>query len=650
MWVTRGTNDDGHGHGTESLLPSASFGPFELLISAPPRVFAAYPAETTAFGGGVAFATGSGFRGDHGVLAIVFGASGSSLAGSGSRNVVRTTTLVDVVSSALARVETPDFFAAGVDAVTGDDGRARVAAGFGFSGFSVSGSRSETFRDVAPNAGPELGSHDHAPTTRSRTAPTRTTNDNDDAGAILVSRRRPIAYGADGVSSHTSPLSTLSPSGGAIVSLAGDALRSAVGNVRVLLRDRDPSRPSAARPAHSARRRRRRRRCCRSRSWRARGKPPVRERPPGAGVRSARRRRPGAAVAVAVGGAGAAEGALLGGSGGSGAMVYGWGLDALGRSIISTYTRQHTRRQSGPSARARAPRASRAFRNRRSVKTTRNDQYPNTGVSTSGFVYCGVELGALSRLTAFVVVRVAAPGEPFAVGDADARDANRDAPARRRDVVRAGAAAAAGGGVLVPARPRDAADGASQAESGPSHFVIGVEGLRVLGSSARVSCVAVDNKSGQNSFGGGFAGARHAVSSALVACEIPPARAFINSDDGSMDVSIDRRVAYVDGGDLETESRRRHPPRAVRGAATPVRVAAARAHPGAAPPAACRARGVLLRTDGGARAVGHATEVERGCPRAGSRRRRRVAPVMDHRTRSLSVRGDVRDVQIRPEV
>ena len=629
MWVTWGTNDDGHGHGTESLLPSASFGPFELLISAPPRVFAAYPAETTAFGGGVAFATGSGFRGDHGVLAIVFGASGSSLAGSGSRNVVRTTTLVDVVSSALARVETPDFFAAGVDAVTGDDGRARVAAGFGFSGFSVSGSRSETFRDVAPNAGPELGSHDHAPTTSSRTAPTRTTNDNDDAGAILVSRRRPIAYGADGVSSHTSPLSTLSPAGGAIVSLAGDALRSAVGNQCACFFGTVG--PVAAVCGSTSAQ-------CAAPATRPRRVLPVALLAGAGGSHLFARRPPGAAAsvaldaagsgaavtAVAVGGAGAAEGALLGGSGGSGAMVYGWGLDALEAvDHQHVYASAHTHVSQAPAPVARAPRAVAAcvfdFEIVASVKN--DEERSNTripGLPASGFVYCGVELGALSRLTAFVVVRVAAPGEPFAVGDASTRATQ--IATRPRAVATSSAPArspAAGGGVLWVSGSdlRDAADGASQAESGPSHFVIGVEGL---GSSARASCVAVD-KSGQNFFGGGFAGARHAVSSALVACEIPPARAF-TSDDGSMDVSIDRRVAYVEGGDLESGSFQSHarvaanpqisPARGSVAGGTPVRVAAARAHPGwgAAGGDAARARG--------------ASSDRRRCARGGPRRRR----------------------------
>ena len=662
VWVTWGTNDDGHGHGTESLLPSASFGPFELLISAPPRVFAAYPAETTAFGGGVAFATGSGFRGDHGVLAIVFGASGSSLAGSGSRNVVRTTTLVDVVSSALARVETPDFFAAGVDAVTGDDGRARVAAGFGFSGFSVSGSRSETFRDVAPNAGPELGSHDHAPTTSSRTAPTRTTNDNDDAGAILVSRRRPIAYGADGVSSHTSPLSTLSPAGGAIVSLAGDALRSAVGNQCACFFGTVG--PVAAVCGSTSAQ-------CAAPATRPRRVLPVALLAGAGGSHLFARRPPGAAAsvaldaagsgaavtAVAVGGAGAAEGALLGGSGGSGAMVYGWGLDALEAvDHQHVYASAHTHVSQAPAPVARAPRAVAAcvfdFEIVASVKNDEersNNRIP--GLPASGFVYCGVELGALSRLTAFVVVRVAAPGEPFAVGDASTRATQ--IATRPRAVATSSAPArspAAGGGVLWVSGSdlRDAADGASQAESGPSHFVIGVEGL---GSSARASCVAVD-KSGQNFFGGGFAGARHAVSSALVACEIPPARAF-TSDDGSMDVSIDRRVAYVEGGDLESGSFQSHarvaanpqisPARGSVAGGTPVRVAAARAHPGwgAAGGDAARDAGCFFGPTAVRARWATATEVECVTPSRGvTAAAVRVAPVMDHRTRSFIAFGE----------
>ena len=668
VWVTWGTNDDGHGHGTESL-PSASFGPFELLASAPPRVFAAYPAETTAFGGGVAYAAGSGFsslgnsgggsadHGDHGVLAIVFGASGSSSAG--SRNVVSTTTLVDVVSSALARVETPDFFAAGVDAVTGDDGRARVAASLGFSGFA-SGPRSETFRDVAPNvqgAGHETSSHDHAPTTSSRTARgTRTTNDNDDAGAILISRRRPIAYGADeSFSSHTGmPLSPLSPAGGAIVSLAGDALRSAVGNqCACFFGTVGPV--AAACGSTSAQ--------CAAPATRPRRVLPVAllagaggshlfaRRPPGAAASAALDAAgSGAAVAaVAVGGAGAAAGALLGGRGGSGAMVYGWGLDALeavDRQSGSASAHARVSQGLAPVTRARRAVAACVF-DFEIVTNVKNDEERLPHRSASGFVYCGgvLSLGALSRSTAFVVVRVAAPGEPFAVGDASARATQ--IATRPRAVATSSAPArspAAGGGVLWVSGSdlRDAADGVSQVESGPrADFVIGVEGL---GPSARASCVAVDKS---DFFGGGFAGARHAVSSALVACEIPPARAF-TSDDGSMDVSIDRRVAYVEGGDLESGSSARvaaaiSPARGSVAGGTPVRVAAARAHPGwgAAGGDAARDAGCFFGPVAVRARWATATEVECVTPSRGvTAAAVRVAPVMDHRTRSFIAFGE----------
>ena len=401
VWVTRGTNDDGHGHGTESLLPSASFGPFELLISAPPRVFAAYPAETTAFGGGVLRA-GSQLSRRSRRFGDRLRRVGQSLAGSGSRNVVRTSTLVDVVGSALARVETPDFFAAGVDAVTGDDGRARVAAGFGFSGFSVSGSRvrrrSETSRRAA---GPELGSppraHDQLaygadtnderqrrrggdsrlpPPTDPRTAPTA-------SPARTIAALDALAVGARGSSD------------------AGDALRSAVGNRRARASSGpwDPSRPSAARPAH--------------RNVGGAGAVPAARSagraPGGRGratttVRGARRapRRPSRSDAAKLGrrrdgGGGGrrrritAEGALLGGSGGSGAMVCALGPRRArgGRSSARIRVSTHAR-QSGPGSVARAPRAVGdvrfRFRNRRERQKRRGTiEYPNTRASDFRF-------------------------------------------------------------------------------------------------------------------------------------------------------------------------------------------------------------------------------------------------------------------------
>ena len=156
----------------------------------------------------------------------------------------------------------------------------------------------------------------------------------------------------------------------------------------------DPSRPSAARPARSARRRRRARgACCRSRSWRARGKPPVREAPAGRAASVALDAAgSGAAVtAVAVGGAGAAEGALLGGSGGSGAMVYGWGLDALEAvDHQHVYASAHTHVSQAPApvarARARRRRVRFRFRNRRERQKRRGTiEYPNTRASDFRF-------------------------------------------------------------------------------------------------------------------------------------------------------------------------------------------------------------------------------------------------------------------------
>jgi len=383
-------------------------------------------------------------------------------------------------------------------------------------------------------------------------------------------------------------------------------------------------------------------------------------RPPGAAASAALDAAgSGAAVAaVAVGGAGAAAGALLGGRGGSGAMVYGWGLDALEAvDRQHVYASAHARVSQGLAPATRARRAVAAcvfdFDIFTSTNVKNDEERPNTPTAalpaSSGFVYCGVELGVSSRSTAFVVVRVAAPGEPFAVGDASARATQ--IATRPRAVATSSAPArspAAGGGVLWVSGSdlRDAADGVSQAESGPSgpsHFVIGVEGL---GSSARASCVAVDKSDGQF-FGGGFAGARHAVSSALVACEIPPARAF-TSDDGSMDVSIDRRVAYVEGGDLESGSSARvaaaiSPARGSVAGGTPVRVAAARAHPGwgAAGGDAARDAGCFFGPVAVRARWATATEVECVTPSRGvTAAAVRVAPVMDHRTRSFIAFGE----------
>jgi hypothetical protein len=211
-----------------------------------------------------------------------------------------------------------------------------------------------------------------------------------------------------------------------------------------------------------------------------------------------------------------------------------------------------------------------------------------------------------------------------------------------------------GGGVLwvSGAELRSAiGDGASQQESGPTWSALG----GALGD-ARLSrsCVAVDED-------GGFAGAHYAPSSAVAACEIPPdpAKAFGFGGEASDQISADGiwRIAYVAGGDV-TEGTAVHarnqkqssiitPARGSVAGGTPVRVNVdgAKTHPG---------WGAGENSDGARTLAGcffgpvsvvarwsTASEVECVTPSRGiTAASVRVAPVMDHRTRSFIAFGE----------
>ena len=112
-----------------------------------------------------------------------------------------------------------------------------------------------------------------------------------------------------------------------------------------------------------------------------------------------------------------------------------------------------------------------------------------------------------------------------------------------------------------------------------------------------------------------------------------------------MDVSIDRRVAYVDGGDLETlRVAAAISPRArVRGwRDARARRGGARAHPGwAAAGVAARGAGCFFGPTAVRARWATATEVECVTPSRGvTAAAVRVAPVMDHRTRSFIAFGE----------
>ena len=657
------------GGGGGARVPDASFPPglgfqasgaFELLVAAPPRVAATYPAETSAEGGGVAFVVGSGFAlappgtadgaQQHARRAgarVVFGAHAS---GASATAVVCSAALVDVVSSALARVETPDFFAAGVDAVTGDDGRAGVAVGVAGASDAAAFAATRRERETDENE------NDAASVSRFSRA------EHAEVG-VLVSRRRPTVSGT-----RASSPRTLSPAGGAVIALAGDALRSAVGGCACFFGTVGPV--AAACGSADAR--------CAAPATRPRRVLPVAllagaggshlfaTRPPGAAAAAALDASgSGSAVAaVAVGGAGgAAMGALLDADGG--AVVYGWGLDAFEGDALGSDAFERARvgekAVSGLISVARAPGAACAAADPGSgsadVFADGFDGAPAFDGSArppvrvaSGFVACGVASGLLSRTSAegraraaFAVVRVLARGEPFAAGDASARATQ--IATRPRAVARASAPArspAGGGGVLwvSGADLRSAADGASQAESGPTWSALGAP----PGADAahRRSCIDVDKA-------GGFAGAHVAVSSALAACEIPPARAFPRA--AEKDAGAEGRVAYVEGGDLDGElgwsgdAARTHaavsPARGSVAGGTPVRVAA-RAHPGwggggaAERDAGCFFGPVAVRARWSTAAEVECVTPSRGITAAVVR----VAPVMDHRTRSFIAFGE----------
>ena len=666
-WVTWGAL---HGGGDRFRAS----GLFEMLVASPPRVVAAYPAETAADGGGVAFVVGSfgGFSFSHGQtetqkLSIVFGAEGAE-----ASRVVCSSALVNVVSAALARVETPDFFKAGVGAVTGDDGRASVGArlgdGFGdallnppLAGESRS---SASFGDIAAigDGRKEKNFHDQH---------------SGSAGAgVLVSRRRPIVVGLDASSART-----LSPAGGAVVSLAGDALASAVGGCACFFGTVGPV--AAACVTQNVK--------CAAPATRPRQVLPVALLAGEGGSHLFARRPPRAdALALDAAGSGAAVAAVsVGGAGGEvlaamssglasvdgepgGVVVYGWGLDAFeGDAVRDT----HAGSEKGlvaESAKGGA-RLLRATRCAVSAETAFFDGATRGAGAAeppvvplrvaSGFVSCGFRIDDLASGThakknaraAFVVVRVFSVGEPFA---ADAARRAALVATRPRAFVKTSTPARSpetGGGVLwvSGAELRSAiGDGVSQQESGPTWSALG----GALGD-ARLSrsCVAVDAN-------GGFAGAHYAPSSAVAACEIPPdpAKAFGFGGEAS-DATADGiwRVAYVAGGDVAGgdvagsagHSRKQTyiitPARGSVAGGTPVRVnVAAKTHPGwgGGGESADGARSLAGCFFGPVSVVARwstASEVECVTPSRGiTAASVRVAPVMDHRTRSFIAFGE----------
>ena len=652
-YVTWGVSSSGYAKFRASGL-------FEMLVASPPFVVAAYPAEIAADGGGVAYVVGSGFfSSSYGqTVSIVFGAEGAS-------RVVCSSALVNVVSAALARVETPDFFKAGVGAVTGDDGRASVGArlGDGLQPDAPQPSRSSSsssFGDIAHAIGDGRKEKD---VTHSGGA------------GVLVSRRRPIVVGLDASSART-----LSPAGGAVVSLAGDALKSAVGGCACFFGTVGPV--AAACVTQNVK--------CAAPATRPRRVLPVAllageggshlfaRRPPRADVFALDAAGSGAAVAaVSVGGAGgevlAAKSSLSAVDGEQGGVVvYGWGLDAFEGDAYVGSEKGLVAEGASLGARLRATRCAAADPKRGNSVSAEMSFFDGArafgaGAAeppplrvASGFVSCGFRIDDLASGThakaraAFVVVRVFSVGEPFA---ADAAKRAAQIATRRRAVVKTATPARSpetGGGVLwvSGAELRSAiGDGASQQESGPTWSALG----GALGD-ARLSrsCVAVDEN-------GGFAGAHYAPSSAVAACEIPPdpAKAFGFGGEASDQISADGiwRIAYVAGGDV-TEGTAVHsrnqkqssiitPARGSVAGGTPVRVNVdgATTHPGwGAGESSDGARTLAGCFFGPVSVVARwstASEVECVTPSRGiTAGSVRVAPVMDHRTRSFIAFGE----------
>ena len=193
-WLTLG----GGGNAGADTGASRSLS-FSFVFAAAPRASALYPTETHARGGGLLWVVGKNLVGGdcdgtgitHGSV-VTFG--GQTHASSG-------TTSYQIISSALLRVETPDL--RGLDSITGDDGRADVNVVFGGSDSVLAGN--PVYGD---SSGISLTTHG-------------TTAFNAQRASVLLSRRAPTVFSG-------SPLVS-SPSGGSVVTFAGQNLQSSTG-------------------------------------------------------------------------------------------------------------------------------------------------------------------------------------------------------------------------------------------------------------------------------------------------------------------------------------------------------------------------------------------------------------------------------------